>query len=144
MIFVITDEWQYWTLSSKFQSFLSIYIYIYTIYIYIYILYIYIIYMKSSFPKRDKRQIEKKWVRHAIWLCMEPSQCSITVSCQIANISCLKCTARCSSSPNAIKRAEPVVAKCDISSRSIRIRSMHPTWQRFEKALLCSVFKWVI
>ncbi len=26
--------------------------------------------MKSSFPKRDKRQIKKKWVGHAILLCM--------------------------------------------------------------------------
>ncbi len=31
-----------------------------------------IVYMKSSFPKRDKRQIKKKWVRHAILLSTEP------------------------------------------------------------------------
>ncbi len=58
-------------------------------------IYIYI-YMKSSFPKRDKRQIKKKWVRHAILLCTEPIHCSINVSCQIAIFPCLKCTARCS------------------------------------------------
>ncbi len=50
------------------------------------------IYMKSSFPKRDKRQILKKWVRHAILLCTEPIHCSINVSCQIAIFPCLKCT----------------------------------------------------
>ncbi len=62
------------------------------------------IYMKSSFPKRDKRQILKKWVRHAILLCTEPIHCSINVSCQIAIFPCLKCTARCSSFPNRYKR----------------------------------------
>ncbi len=44
------------------------------------------IYMKSSFPKRDKRQI------YAILLCTEPIHCSINVSCQIAIFPCLKCT----------------------------------------------------
>ncbi len=63
-----------------------------------------LLYMKSSFPKRDKRQIEKKWVRHAILLCTEPIHCSINVSCQIAIFPCLKCTARCSSFPNRYKR----------------------------------------
>ncbi len=43
-------------------------------------------YMKSSFPKRDKRQIY-----HAILLCNEPIHCS-NVSCQIAIFPCLKCT----------------------------------------------------
>ncbi len=64
-----------------------------------YVMFIYYIYlyMKSSFPKRDKRQIKKKWVRHAILLCTEPIHCSINVSCQIAIFPCLKCTARCSS-----------------------------------------------
>ncbi len=61
-------------------------------------------YMKSSFPKRDKRQIKKKLVRHAILLCTEPIHCSINVSCQIARFPCLKCTARCSSFPNCYKR----------------------------------------
>ncbi len=52
-------------------------------------IYIYIdIYMKSSFPKRDKHQIKKKWVRHAILLCTEPIHCSINVSCQIAIFPC--------------------------------------------------------
>ncbi len=60
--------------------------------------------LKSSFPKRDKRQIKKKWVRHAILLCTEPIHCSINVSCQIAIFPCLKCTARCSSFPNRYKR----------------------------------------
>ncbi len=63
-----------------------------------------VLYLKSSFPKRDKRQIEKKWVRHAILLCTEPIHCSINVSCQIAIFPCLKCTARCSSFPNRYKR----------------------------------------
>ncbi len=54
--------------------------------------YILYIYMKSSFPKRDKRQIKKKRVRHAILLCTEPIHCSINVSCQIAIFPCLKCT----------------------------------------------------
>ncbi len=48
--------------------------------------------MKSSFPKRDKRQIKKKWVCHAILLRTEPTHCSINVSCQIAIFPCLKCT----------------------------------------------------
>ncbi len=67
----------------------------------------YIVYMKSSFPKRDKRQIWKscqKWVRHAILLCTEPIHCSINIACQIAIFPCLKCTARCSSFPNRYKR----------------------------------------
>ncbi len=41
--------------------------------------------MKSSFPKRDKHQIKKKLVRHAILLCTEPIHCSINVSCQICH-----------------------------------------------------------
>ncbi len=74
------------------------------IYIYIYMCVCVYIYMKSSFPKRDKRQIKKKWVRHAILLCTEPIHCSFNVSCQIAIFPCLKCTARCSSFPNRYKR----------------------------------------
>ncbi len=50
------------------------------------------LHMKSSFPKRDKCQIKKNWVRHAILLCTEPIHCSINVSCQIAIFPCLKCT----------------------------------------------------
>ncbi len=65
-----------------------------------YVMFIYYIYlyMKSSFPKRDKRQI------YAILLCTEPIHCSINVSCQIAIFPCLKWTARCSSFPNRYKR----------------------------------------
>ncbi len=45
--------------------------------------------MKSSFTKRNKHQIKKKRVRHAILLCTEPIHCSINVSCQIAIFPCL-------------------------------------------------------
>ncbi len=113
----------------------SVFICLRIIYIYIYIY----IYMKSSFPKRDKRQIEKKLVRHAILLCTEPIHCSINVSCQIAIFPCLKCTARCSFFQTAIS-AEPFFSLNAIypldQSEFVRCnRSM--LWS----ACLCSVFK---
>ncbi len=100
-------------------------------------------YMKSSFPKRDKRQIKKKWVRHAILLCTELIHCSINVSCQIAIFPCLKCTARCSSFPN--ESTEPVFslnAICPLDqSEFVRY---NPTRRRFEAFVCAQSSKWVL
>ncbi len=102
---------------------------------------IYIYIWRALFQNAINAKFKKKWVCHAILLCTEPIHCSINVSCQIARFPCLKCTARCSSFPNRYKRRTCFLPKCDISSRSIRIRSMQSNMTTLWSVCLCSVFK---